>query len=83
MSNKVKIKVTVVARTALGILVNDGRREAWVPLSQVVEEIEEPTGPMRIMGTVAIVVHEWLAKEKGLQPTIEDELTMDLFGGGA
>ncbi len=83
MSNKLKIKVTVVARTALGILVNDGRCDAWVPLSQVVEEIEEPTGPMRIMGTVAIVVHEWLAKEKGLQPTIEDELTMDLFGGGA
>ncbi len=80
MSNTVKIKVTVVSRTDLALLVNDGRREAWVPLSQVEEEIEEPTGPMNIMGTVAIVVHDWVAKEKGLEPTIEYDQTMDLFG---
>lgn len=40
MSNTVKINVTLVSRTDLAILVNDGRREVWVPLSQVVEEIE-------------------------------------------
>jgi len=80
MTHKIKIKVTVVARTDLGLLVNDGRREAWVPLSQVVEEIEEPTGPLNIMATVAIVVHDWLAKEKGLEPTVEDDQTLDIFG---
>ena len=76
----VKIKVTVISRTDLAILVNDGRREVWVPLSQVEEEIEEPTGPMNIMGTVAIVVQDWVAQEKGLQPSVEDDQTMDLFG---
>lgn len=80
MSNTVKIKVTVVSRTDLAILVNDGRREVWVPLSQVEEEIEEPTGPMNIMGTVAIVVQDWVAQEKGLQPSVEDDQTMDMFG---
>ena len=81
MSHKVKINVTVEARTKLGILVNDGRREAWVPLSQVVEEIQEPTPPLGTMATVAIVVHEWLATELGLQPCQQDDATMDLFGG--
>lgn len=76
----VKIKVTVISRTDLAILVNDGRREVWVPLSQVEEEIEEPTGPMNIMGTVAIVVQDWVAQEKGLQPSVEDDQTMDMFG---
>jgi hypothetical protein len=83
MTTTVKIKVTVVHRTPLSILVNDGRREAWVPLSQVVEEIEEPTGPMNIMGTVAIVVQDWVAEEKGLQPSVEDDATMDLFGSAS
>ncbi len=83
MSNTVKIKVKVVSRTDLAVLVNDGRREAWVPLSQVVEEIEEPTGPMNIVGTVAIVVQDWVAEEKGLQPSAEDDATLDLFGGAA
>jgi hypothetical protein len=76
----VKIKVTVISRTDLAILVNDGRREVWVPLSQVEEEIEEPTGPMNIMGTVAIVVQDWVAQEKELQASIEDDQTMDMFG---
>jgi hypothetical protein len=83
MTTTVKIKVTVVHRTPLSILVNDGRREAWVPLSQVVEEIEEPTGSMNIMGTVAIVVQDWVAEEKGLQPSVEDDATMDLFGSAS
>lgn len=81
MSTTVKINVILMGRTDLAILVNDGRREAWVPLSQVVEEIEEPTGPMNIMGTVAIVVQDWVATEKGLQPCQQDDATMDLFGG--
>ena len=78
----VKINVSVVSRTDLAILVNDGRREAWVPLSMVVEEIKEPTGPLAIVATTAIVVQDWVATEKGLQPCQQDDATMDLFGGG-
>jgi hypothetical protein len=80
MNNSVKIKVTLISRTDLAILVSDGHRDVWVPLSQVEEEIEEPTGPMNIMGTVAILVKDWVAQEKGLQASIEDDQTMDLFG---
>lgn len=77
----VRINVKVVNRTDLAILVNDGRREAWVPLSQIEEEIEEPTPPLGIVATTAIVVQDWVATEKGLQPSQQDDATMDLFGG--
>ena len=84
MSNSVvKIKVTLMGRTDLAILVSDGKRQAWVPLSQVEEEIEEPTGQMGIVTTTAIVVQDWVATEKGLQPSNEDDCTMDLFGDKA
>lgn len=83
MSTTVKINVILMGRTDLAILVNDGRREAWVPLSQVVEEIEEPTPPLGIVATTAIVVQDWVATEKGLQPCKQDDATMDLFGGEA
>lgn len=76
----VKIKVTLLGRTDLAILVSDGKRQAWVPLSQVDEEIKEPAGPMHIETTTAIVVKDWVATEKGLQPSTEDNLTLDLFG---
>lgn len=80
MSTTVKINVILMGRTDLAILVNDGRREAWVPLSQVIEEIEEPTPPLGIVATTAIVVQDWVAQEKGLQASIEDDQTMDMFG---
>ena len=79
----VKINVTLVSRTDLAILVNDGRREAWVPLSQVEEEIKEPSGPLGIISTTAIVVQDWVATEKGLQASQQDDATLDLFGGAA
>lgn len=41
----IKINVTLHARTDHAILVSDGQRQAWVPLSQIEEEITEPTGP--------------------------------------
>lgn len=76
----VKIKVVEMGRTDLAILVSDGKRQAWVPLSQVEEEISEPTGPMGIVSTVALMVQDWVAKERGLEPSNEDDFTMDLFG---
>lgn len=74
----IKINVKVVERTDLALLVSDGRKEAWVPLSQIEEVIEEPGlfGPI----ITAIIVPEWLAADKGLQPDHQDEDTLDLFG---
>lgn len=79
--SSVKIAVTLLGRTDLAILVSDGQREAWVPLSQIEEEIEEPKGNFGLVTTTAIVVPDWVAREKGLQQLTQDEDTMDLFGG--
>ena len=78
--NSIKINVKVVERTDLALLVSDGRKEAWVPLSQIEEVIEEPGlfGPV----ITAIVVPEWLAADKGLQQRQDDD-TVDMFGGVA
>lgn len=75
----VKIHVKVVERTDLALLVSDGRKEAWVPLSQIDEVIEEPG--LFGMEVTAIVVPEWLASDKGLQQVNQDDDTLDLFGG--
>ncbi len=74
------IPVQQVARTPLAILVSNGQREVWVPLSQIIEEITEPAGPMGLPTTTAIVVPDWVASEKGLQPASQDAHTPDLFG---
>lgn len=75
----VKINITLVSRTDLAILVNDGQREVWVPLSQIVEEIEEPKGNFGLVTTTAIVVPDWVAREKGLQQLNQDDDTPDMF----
>lgn len=79
--SSVKINVTLHARTDLAILVSDGQRQAWVPLSQIEEEIEEPTGQMGLVTTTAIIVPDWVAREKGLQQRGQDDDTLDMFGG--
>lgn len=79
-TDTVKIKVTLLGRTPLAIYINDGRRDVWLPLSQVEEEIKEP-GAMGIPTTTTIVVKDWVAKEKGLLQLQEDDCTMDMFGG--
>jgi hypothetical protein len=73
----IKIAVKVMERTGLALLVNDGRKDAWVPLSQIIEVIEEDawSGPE----VRAIVIPKWLADAKGLQP-LDDADTLDLFG---
>ncbi len=77
--NTIKINVKVVERTGLAMLVTDGHKEAWVPLSQIEEVIEEPG----LFGTevTAIVVPEWLAADKGLRQHQADDDTLSLFGG--
>lgn len=80
--SSVKIAVTLLGRSDLAILVSDGQREAWVPLSQIEEEIEEPTGSFGLVTTTAIVVPDWVAREKGLQQVNQDDSTVDMFGDG-
>lgn len=70
----VKIPCTIEARTDQALLINNNERQVWVPLSQIDEEIEEPTGKMRIVAT-------WVAKQEGLEAAAQDTNTMDLFGG--
>lgn len=77
----VRIKVTELGRTDLALLVTDGTRDAWVPFSQIEEIVEERTGHMGLMAVTAIIVPDWVAAEKGLQPLNQDEDTLDLFGG--
>ena len=76
----VKIKVSELGRSDLALLVTDGQRDAWVPFSQIEEIEEEPTGQMGLMAVTAIVIPDWLAREKGLEPLQQDDDTMDLFG---
>lgn len=79
----IKINVTEIYRTDQAILVNDGKRQAWVPLSQIQEEIQKPKGPLNLLTTTAIIVADWVAKEKGLQQIAQDEDTKDMFGDPA
>lgn len=76
----VEIPCSVEARTEQALLINHGARQVWVPLSQIVQQIEEPTGPMRTPATTAIVVPTWVAQEKGLEAAPRDTNTPDLFG---
>jgi hypothetical protein len=78
----IKINIKVVERTALALLVSDGHKDAWVPLSQIEEVFEEDDG---MLGTniTAIVIPKWLAEDKGLKHHQLDVDTLDLFGGAS
>ena len=56
----IEIEVEVVAETPKAMLVNDGKKEVWIPRSQIKDYCEEK-------GKVtSIFITEWLATEKGL-----------------
>lgn len=58
-SKLVEIDVEVVAKTAKAWLCNDGKKEEWVPVSQIEDYYEED-------GIVSsIFITEWLATQKG------------------
>lgn len=73
----IKIPVKLEKRTDRALLVFDGCKSAWIPLSQIEEVIEEPG--LFGMEVTAIVIPTWLATDNGLQPERGDE-TPDLFG---
>lgn len=61
MSKDIEIEVEVRAETPKALLVFDGKTEAWVPKSQILDQCENE------MGTItSIFISEWLATEKGL-----------------
>jgi len=75
----IKINVKVIDRTPLALLVTDGHKEAWVPLSQILDTVEESDGLLAVSIT-AITIPRWLADAKGLRRHQLDDDTMDIFG---
>lgn len=56
----VEIDVEVIAETGKAMLVNDGEKQVWIPISQIKDQCEE-NGKI-----TSIFITEWLATEKGL-----------------
>lgn len=56
-----KLTVDVQAATQKAILASDGRREAWIPLSQIRNYTDELEKGKR----TEITIPEWLAKKNG------------------
>lgn len=79
MTSEIEINVQVIDRTPLALLVTDGHKEAWVPLSQILDTVEETDGLLAVSIT-AIVIPRWLADAKGLRQHQLDDDTMDMFG---
>jgi len=59
--NYTEFDLELVAETAAAIRVSDGTVEAWIPKSQLEDEIEHLEN-----GLVRIVIPEWLGEQKGL-----------------
>ncbi len=61
--NHVEIACQIKRLTDKAVLIHDGAREAWIPLSQVQDH-----GPddLRVGKHIDITIPEWLANEKGL-----------------
>ena len=56
------VEVEIRHMTAKAALVYDGQREAWLPYSQIEDGLEN----VEIGQHVKLLIHEWLAKDKGL-----------------
>jgi len=54
----IDINCKKLAETAKAIRVDDGTKQAWLPLSQI--EVENESN-----GTITVTMPLWLAKEKG------------------
>lgn len=65
MSKPVEIECEVRSVTRDAILIFDGKREAWIPKSQVDDWCDGPDDAPG-HGTTSIFIPEWLATEKGL-----------------
>jgi hypothetical protein len=61
-AEKVEVSVTFKHQTGRAVLINDGDKDIWLPLSQVDYDFCD-TEPGE---AIEILVAEWLAKDKGL-----------------
>lgn len=60
---KIEVSVTFKHVTDRAVLVNDGDKDLWLPLSQIEPYEFCDTEPGE---AIELLVAEWLAKEKGL-----------------
>jgi len=51
-------------RKGKGILVNDGQKDIWLPVSQIRKEI--PPEPNKKNGATKLIIPEWLAIRAGI-----------------
>ena len=65
MNSEVEIECEVRLVTRAAILIHDGKREAWLPKSQITDWCDGPDDAPGL-GTTSVFVPEWLAVEKGL-----------------
>jgi len=56
----IEIDVEVVAETPKAMLITDGKKEVWIPRSQI-KDYSEESGKV-----TSIFLTEWMATEKGL-----------------
>lgn len=60
-NNEIEIAVEVRGETEKALRVYDGKREVWIPKSQISDQSEDAKGKIE-----SIFIPEWLALEKGL-----------------
>jgi hypothetical protein len=65
ISGDIEIECEVRAVTRDAIKIYDGKCEAWIPKSQVIDWCGGPDHAPGV-GTTSIFISEWLATEKGL-----------------
>ncbi len=65
MTDKSNVEIACEIRrlTVKAVLIHDGAREAWIPLSQIHDQ--EPDG-LKVGQHTELTIPEWLANEKGL-----------------
>lgn len=65
MTKPIEIECEVRAVTRDAIQIHDGKREAWIPKSQVEDWSDGPDDAPG-WGTTSVFIPEWLAAERGL-----------------
>lgn len=61
ITKDVEIECEVKLKTERAYLINDGKREAWIPISMVSDSCEDSKGHI-----TSIFIPLWLATDKGL-----------------
>jgi len=66
--NFVEVEVELLGKSPTAIQVTDGKREVWIPNSQIHADSEIYNGAQCDLGDGGIlIIPDWLAKEKGMK----------------